>query len=208
MEPMSDEITQLLEGWRKGDRGAEGELLPLVYADLRQLARLEIYRRGQHATLNPTALVHEAYLRLSNQRQSPWKNRGHFFAVAAQAMRQIIVDHARKRLALKRGGGGFDLTLDRQQIAVDDQAEMLVALDQALETLSQLSERLTKVVECRFFAGLTADETAEALGVTRRTVQRDWLKAQALLKQELSLEGGDRAPRGLASQTSEIASRD
>jgi RNA polymerase sigma factor (TIGR02999 family) len=189
------DITELLEGWRKGDRSAEDALLPLVYGDLRQLARLEIYRRGQHATLNPTALVHEAYLRLSNQRRSPWKNRGHFFAVAAQAMRQIIVDHARKRLALKRGGGSYELTLDRQPIAVDDQAEMLVALDQALDTLSRLSQRLTQVVECRFFAGLTAEETAEALGVTRRTVQRDWLKAQALLKQELSGGEGQRPVR-------------
>jgi RNA polymerase sigma factor (TIGR02999 family) len=174
-----------LEGWRRGEQEAVDRLMPLVYADLRHLARREI-RRRHHATLDPTALVHEAYLRLANQQQNPWKNRGHFFAVAAQAMRQIVVDHARKRLAQKRGGGAMDLTLEGRQIAVDDQAEMLVAIDQALEKLSQLNARLTRVVECRFFAGLTAEETAEALSVTRRTVQRDWLKAQALLKQELS----------------------
>ncbi|MCH9648457.1 MAG: sigma-70 family RNA polymerase sigma factor [Deltaproteobacteria bacterium] len=183
---MSSEITRLLEGWRQGDEEASGRLIPLVYSDLRHLARLEIRRRHGNATLDPTALVHEAYLRLSNQSVAPWKNRGHFFAVAAKAMRQIIVDHARKRLALKRGSGQGELTLDEKLIAVDEQAETLLALDQALEKLSQLSDRMTQVVECRFFAGLTAEETAEALGVTRRTVQRDWLKAQALLKKELS----------------------
>jgi len=183
---MSSEITRLLEGWQRGEKDAVDRLMPLVYADLRHLARREIYRRNHQATLNPTALVHEAYLRLESQQKNPWKNRGHFFAVAAQAMRQIIVDHARKRIALKRGGGAMELTLEGKQIAIEDQAEMLIAIDQALTKLSQLNERLTQVVECRFFAGLTANETAEALGVTRRTIQRDWLKAQALLKQELS----------------------
>ncbi len=180
------EITRLLEGWREGDEAASNQVLPLVYADLRRLARRELSRRGRQGTLQPTALVHEAYLRLAGPNERPWKNRGHFFAVAAQAMRQIVVDHARRRLSLKRGGGQHVLTLESDQIAVEDQAELLVALDQALQRLSELNERLTRVVECRFFAGLTAEETAEALNVTRRTVHRDWLKAQALLKQELA----------------------
>lgn len=180
------EITRLLEDWRKGDREASDRVLPLVYADLRKLARRELGRRGRQGTLEPTALVHEAYLRLAGPSERPWKNRGHFFAVAAQAMRQIVVDHARRRLSLKRGGGQYVLTLDSDLIAVEEQAELLVALDQALNRLSELNERLTRVVECRFFAGLTAEETAEALDVTRRTVHRDWLKAQAFLKGELA----------------------
>ncbi len=183
---MSSEITRLLESWRRGDTQAADRLMSMVYADLRKLAGFQIRQRSHNATLNPTALVHEAYLRLSAQRQTPWKNRGHFFAVAAKAMRQIIVDHARRRLALKRGQGQANLTLEDREIAVDENAETLIALDQALEKLSRLSERLTRVVECRFFAGLTTEETAEALEITRRTVLRDWVKAQALLKQELS----------------------
>ena len=179
------EITTLLEGWRRGDKEASDQVLALVYTDLRRLARRELGRRGRQGTLQPTALVHEAYLRLAGPSERPWKNRGHFFSVAAQAMRQIVVDHARRRLSLKRGGGQHLLTLEGDLIAVEEQAELLVALDEALNRLSQLNERLTRVVECRFFAGLTAEETAEALEVTRRTVHRDWLKAQAFLKQEL-----------------------
>ena len=117
--------------------------------------------------------------------QKVWKNRGHFFAVAAKAMRQIVVDHVRRNRAEKRGGGVEALSLEEGQIPVDEKAESLLALDQALVNLSKLSERLTQVVECRFFAGLSVDETAEALGVTRRTVHRDWIKAQALLRREL-----------------------
>lgn len=116
---------------------------------------------------------------------APWKNRGHFFSVAAMAMRQIVVDYARRRQTLRRGGDQQPIDLEESQILVDEQTEMLLALDQALDRLSQLNERLTRVVECRFFAGLSLAETAEALGVTRKTVQRDWLKAQALLKREL-----------------------
>lgn len=187
-----DEITELLRRWQDGDRQALEELIPEVYGELRRLARRELSRPDRsNPTLQPTVLVHEAYLRLDQaSRESgggrTWNNRGHFFAVAAKAMRQIVVDHARKRHALKRGGPQADLDLESQQIAIDDQSEMIVALDQALVQLSQLEERLTQVVECRFFAGLSVQETAAALGVDRRTIHRDWIKAQALLRRQLA----------------------
>lgn len=188
-----DEITELLERWQGGDREAVEQLIPQIYGELRQLARRELSRpdRSRNATLDPTVLVHEAYLRLERASGDEeggyrWNNRGHFFAVAAKAMRQIVVDHARKRHAQKRGGEQADLDLEDQQIAIDDQSERIVALDQALHRLSEIEERLTRVVECRFFAGLSVQETAAALGVDRRTVHRDWIKAQALLKRQLA----------------------
>ncbi len=179
-----EEITQLLQKWQDGDRQALEDLIPFVYRDLHRLAKRELGRRRGPSTLDATVLVHEAYMRLENG-QKVWKNRGHFFAVASKAMRQIVVDHARRSHAEKRGGGVADLSLEEGQIPVDEKAESLLALDQALNNLSKLNERLTQVVECRFFAGLSVDETAEALGVTRRTVHRDWIKAQTLLRREL-----------------------
>lgn len=184
-----EEMTELLERWRGGDKAAAEELMPHLYPELRRLADRQLGRRGSGGfggpTLRPTELVHEAYLRLRQGGRGPWENRAHFFGVAARAMRHIVVDYARRRAAAKRGGGVADLPLDRAQIAVDEQAETLLALDEALGRLNAFGERLTRVVECRFFAGLTAEETAEALGVTRRTVHRDWLKAQALLRRDL-----------------------
>ncbi len=180
-----DDVTALLRRWQKGDREALDSLIPEIYEDLRRLARSTLGGAGG-ATLNPTALVHEAFLRFQRRAGAPWKNRGHFFSVAAMAMRQIVIDYARRRQALRRGGDQQPIDLEESQNLVDEQTEMLIALDQALDRLSQLNERLTRVVECRFFAGLSLAETAEALGVTRKTVQRDWLKAQALLKRELA----------------------
>lgn len=181
-----EEITQLLRRWQQdGDRKALEDLIPYVYDDLHRLAKREIGRRYGPAMLDATVLVHEAYMRLEGS-GSLWKNRGHFFAVAAKAMRQIVVDQARRSHAEKRGGGVADLSLEERQIPIDEKSESLLALDQALENLSKLNERLTQVVECRFFAGLSVDETAEALGVTRRTVHRDWIKAQALLRRDLA----------------------
>ena len=187
-----DEITELLDRWQGGDRAALEKLIPQIYGELRQLARRELSRPDRsNPTLDPTVLVHEAYLRLEKARGDDdsgprWNNRGHFFAVAAKAMRQIVVDHARKRHAQKRGGPQADLDLEGQQIAIDGHSERIVALDQALDRLSRIEERLTRVVECRFFAGLSVQETAAALGVDRRTVHRDWIKAQALLKRQLA----------------------
>ena len=179
-----DEITRLLQQWQDGDRQALENLIPFVYDDLRRLAKRELGRRSGPSIIDATVLVHEAYMRLESGKQV-WKNRGHFFAVASKAMRQIVVDHARRSQAEKRGGGAVDLSLEERQIPVDEKSESLIALDEALHKLSKLNERLTQVVECRFFAGLSVEETAEALGVTRRTVHRDWIKAQALLRQEL-----------------------
>jgi RNA polymerase sigma factor (TIGR02999 family) len=180
------EITRLLVARRQGDREAFEQLVPLVYEDLRQIARRQLARHRAHGTLNTTALVHEAYLKLVDQSRVEVNDRGHFFAIAARAMRQIIIDYARRRSAVKRGGGKVPVSLDKVQIAVDDQAEVLLTIDDALERLTSLNERLTRVFECRFFAGLTEQETAEALDLSLRTVQRDWMKGKAWLRRELS----------------------
>jgi RNA polymerase sigma factor (TIGR02999 family) len=172
-------VTQLLIAYRDGDRDAFDRLVPMVYEDLRRIARRQL-RRGQPGqTLNTTGLVHEAYLKLVDPAKVDWQGRGHFLAVSARAMRQVIIGYARKRSAGKRGGGERPVTLDEAQIAVDEQA------DRALERLGGKDPRLARVVECRFFAGLSEEETAQALGVSLRTAQRDWMRARAWLKEEL-----------------------
>lgn len=162
-------------------------MMPLVYDDLRRIARNRLagHRRGQ---LDTTGLVHEAYLRLVDQTEAPWESRAHFFAVAARAMRQIVVDFARRRRASKRGGSKIRVSLEETEIAVGEEAERLVLLDEALDRLAEVGVRMTRVVECRFFAGLTEEETAQALDVSLRTVQRDWKKARAWLKRETATD--------------------
>ena len=182
------EITSLLIAHRDGDRQAFEDLVPLVYEDLRRIARRQLARHRVSGTLNTTALVHEAYLKLVDQTRVEVNDRNHFFAIAARAMRQIIIDYARKRSAQKRGGGVRPISLDKVQIAVTEQAEMLLAIDNALEKLSSLNERLTRVFECRYFAGLSEQETADALAMSLRTVQRDWMKGKAWLRRELAVE--------------------
>ena len=177
-------VTQLLIAYRDGDREAFDRLVPMVYDDLRRIARRQL-RRGGPQTLNTTGLVHEAYLKLVDPSQVDWQDRGHFLAVSARAMRQVIIGYARKRSAVKRGGGERPVTLDEAQVAVDEQADRLLALDRALERLGARDPRLARVVECRFFAGLSEEETAQALGVSLRTAQRDWMRARAWLKEEL-----------------------
>lgn len=179
-------VTQLLIRSREGDRDAFDALFPHVYEDLFRIAHRQLGRFRPGDTLDTSALVHDAYLRLVDQTHASWQDRGHFFATAARAMRFIIVDHARQRSTQKRGGGVSLLRLDDADVPVNEQAEMLIALDDALTRLAGVDERLARVVECRFFAGLTEVETAEALGVTDRTVRRDWLKARAWLHVELS----------------------
>jgi RNA polymerase sigma factor (TIGR02999 family) len=179
------EITVLLQAHREGDRQAFDRLVELVYPHLRRLARSQLRRGRAGETLRTTALVHEAYLRLADETGIQWDGRAHFFGVAARAMRQIIVDHARARNAAKRGGGKAPLTLDESDLAVEEQAETILLLDTALDKLADLNERLSRVVECRFFAGLTEEETAAALSLSRATVQRDWTKARAWLRREL-----------------------
>lgn len=179
------DVTELLVAFRGGDRDAFDRLLPLVYDDLRRVARRQRWRSHGH-TLDTTSLVHESYLKMVDQEKVDWQDRAHFLAVSARAMRQVIISYARKKGAAKRGAGSIRETLDEGRIAVADQAEQLLALDQALNRLSARDERLVRVVECRFFAGLQEQETAEALGVSLRAVQRDWMRAKAWLKEELS----------------------
>lgn len=175
-------ITDLLQRWHQGDTLALDQLVALVYDDLRNVARRQLKAEGEGHTLTPTAVVHEAYLRLATDQTVAWRNRTHFFAVAATCMRRILVDHARRRLAGKRGGGKVPESLDDPFVIPALPDERLVALDEALETLAQVEPRFARVVECRFFSGLTSEETAEALGVTDRTVRRDWVKARGWLE--------------------------
>jgi RNA polymerase sigma factor (TIGR02999 family) len=175
------------------------QLFPLVYGELRRVAHRQLGAEPAGHTLSTTAVVHEAYLKLAGQPRAQWRDRGQFFAVAAVAMRRILVDYARRHRAARRGGGRQPLALDaldvdtavagqpgaEVQVAATERAETLIALDEALERLAGLNERLSRVVECRFFAGLTEEETAAALAVTARTVRRDWVKAKAWLYEEL-----------------------
>lgn len=181
------EITGLLLELRDGDRSAMDRLLPLVYEELRQIAHRLLLRESTGHTLSTTALVHESYLRLVDQSRVQWADRGHFFAVAATAMRRVLVDYARRHAAAKRGADNRAVPLDAVAATLaDERAEELLAVDDALNRLAKLNERLAKVVECRFFGGLTAEETAAALDVTTRTVERDWAKAKGWLYQQLS----------------------
>lgn len=183
---LSTPPTDVLAGLRSRSDESLDHLLPLVYEELRAMARRQLRAQGRGGTLQTTALVHEAYLKLVDARQDDYSDRGHFFAVASLAMRQIVIDYARQSRAGKRGGEQRHVGLDGVAIAIDEQAEGLLALDLALERLREIDERLPRVVECRFFTGLTEEETAEALGVSTRTVERDWKRARAWLRQELA----------------------
>lgn len=184
-------ITELLNDLRAGRREAFDRILPLVYHELRRAARRELAVRPSD-TLFTTALVHELYLKFSRTPRADWRNRAHFLRAAAVAMRHILVDRARRRAAEKRGGPHRTVTLEDGLVASDSQAESLLELHEALDQLALLDERLARVVECRFFGGMTEQETAEALRVTERTVRRDWVKARGLLYQALA---GDEPPR-------------
>lgn len=160
-------------------------LVPLVYEELRRIAHRQLVARAGHDTLQTTGLVHEAYLKLADHSRGDFADREHFLAVASLAMRHVLVDLAKAQMALKRGGEGHRITLDEERVAVDDQADALLQLDEALSTLAKFDERMAHVVECRFFGGLTEEETAATLGVTVRTIQRDWVKARVLLRRAL-----------------------
>ena len=184
--PDTQPITDLLLQVSIGDQAAMDRLFPIVYDHLRRVAHNALRRENPGHTLGTTGLVHEAYLRLVDQTRVEWRNRSHFYAVAAQAMRRIMVDYARRHRRIKRGGGQRPLRLEEGTISLDERSENLIALDEALTRLAALNPRLSHVVECRFFAGLTEEEIAEATGVTVRTVKRDWAKARGWLYQELS----------------------
>ena len=180
------ELTQLLLAWSKGEQEALERLVPLVYGELRRMASRYMSRERADHPLQTTALVHEAYLRLLDSKQVRWQNRGHFFAVSAQLMRRILVDFARSRRTLKRGEGAPKVTLNEAIHGAAEPSEDLVALDDALQALSAIDQRKAKVVELRFFGGLSVEETADALGVSADTVMRDWKLAKVWLLRELS----------------------
>lgn len=181
----STDVTMLLADLRAGDASVVDRILPIVYDELKGIAHGVLRHERSGQTLSTTALVHEAYFRLVDQTRVQWQDRAHFCAVAATAMRRIVVDYARRRTALKRGGNLQPLPLDEARIAIDDQAALVLSLDQALTRLSSLNERLCHVVECRYFGGLTDKETAEVLQISTRTVRRDWIKAKAWLFKEI-----------------------
>jgi RNA polymerase sigma factor (TIGR02999 family) len=183
--PSPKEVTRLLVGWGNGDQAALDELIPLVYDELRRLAGRYMRRESQGHTLQTSALVNEAYLRLIDQKSVRWQNRAHFFGVAAQLMRRILVDHARSRSRAKRGGGAQMVSL-AGQAAISKEVTEVIALDEALKNLAEMDPRKSQIVEMKFFGGLTTEEVAEVLKVTPRTVEREWRKAKAWLNRAIS----------------------
>ena len=179
------EITRLLVAWKRGDRKAVEALIPLIYPELHRMAKRYMRKERPGHTLQPTAIVNEAYMRLAGRRGVAWQNRAHFFAVAAQSMRRILVEHARSRDAKKRGGMGARHLLDTAVLA-EPRAVELIGLDDALTRLAELDGEQGRIVELRFFGGLTEEETAEVLNVSGRTVHRKWLLAKAFLHRELA----------------------
>ena len=181
-----DLVTDTLLAWRAGDGNAVDRLFPLVYDELHRIAHRQLRHERPGHTLNTTAIVHEAYLDLVDQTRAEWVDRAHFVGAAAFVMRRVLMEYARAHHAAKRGGGLTNLTLDDAVVAAaDERAETLLVIDDALTRLAAVDPRLARLVECRFFGGLTAAETAEVLGVTERTVERDWVKAKALLAHSL-----------------------
>jgi RNA polymerase sigma factor (TIGR02999 family) len=191
MTPGSHEITQLLLAWSEGDSEALDRLAPLVYAELHRLAKSYMRKERARHTMQTTALIHEAYLRLIDAGQVEWRNRAHFFGVASRAMRQILVAMARERGCQKRGGGARQVSLDEAMMIDEGRDEDLVALDEALGALAKIDARKAQVVEMRFFGGLTEEEISAALGVSTETVRRDWRLARSWLRRKLSGEQND-----------------
>jgi RNA polymerase sigma-70 factor (ECF subfamily) len=180
------EVTTLLAAWSKGDQDALNKIMPLVYAELHRIARRAWRQHQQNNTLQPTALINEAYLKLANADNASFQDRCHFFAVASTAMRQILVNHARSRLSEKRGGARGNVSLDEMQPAVHQEAAEIVALHEALDALQAVDPRKSRVVEMRYFGGLSIEETAEALGISIATVNRDWRLARSWLIREMN----------------------
>jgi|ERR1051325_2301595 RNA polymerase sigma factor (TIGR02999 family) len=182
------EVTQLLREWNAGRPEARDQLMRLVYDPLRDIAERHFYREREGHTLQPTALVHELYVRLADQRRVDWQDRVHFFAVAAQVMRRILVDHARRKKSDKRGGDAISITIDTALEVCEERDFDLVALDLALERLGEIFPQQARIVELRFYGGLTIDETAEALGISAATISREWTMARAWLRRAMSVK--------------------
>jgi RNA polymerase sigma factor (TIGR02999 family) len=184
--PGSSDVTGLLVEWSRGDKEALARLLPLIYDECRRIASRQLRHEHRHHTLDPTALVHEAYLRLVDQRQASWENRSQFFGVVAQVMRRILVDHARARYAKKRGGTAVLVSLEAAaEASPDPQVADILAIDEALERLAARDPDQVRIIELRFFAGLSVEETADVLARSPRTVKREWRLAKAWLYREL-----------------------
>jgi len=181
------EVSQLLIEWGRGDQSAFDRLMPLVYDELRRLASRNLRRERLDHSLQTTALVHEAYLKLVDQRHANWRNRAQFFAIAAQLMRRILVDYARSHRAAKRGGDYIKLSLDEAASLSDQKSMDMLALDEALDRLAKLDPQQSRVVELRVFGGLDVEQTAAALGISPRTVKREWSMARAWLHQQLKV---------------------
>ena len=191
MAAAPQEVSQLLVEWRNGDQQALDRLMPLVYDELRRIAGRYMKRERSEHTLQTTALVNEAYLRMVDQKNVDWQNRAHFFAVAASVMRHLLVDHARARGRVRRGADPQQVSLDEAALVSEQKGEEMIALDEALTKLAAIDARKVKIVELRYFSGLSAEETATVLGVSEITVKREWLKAKAWLYRELSQETSD-----------------
>lgn len=186
--PPKGEISELLQAWSNGESGAADEIMPLVYGELRRQARRYLRRERANHTLQSTALVHEAYIRLVGQRDVTWQNRAHFFGIAAEMMRRILVNYALRAACEKRGGEAVTIALDRGTLQVADRSAdiNLIELDEALDRLAELDARQARVVELKYFGGLSIEETAEVLGVSNATVKREWNMARTWLRAELS----------------------
>jgi RNA polymerase sigma factor (TIGR02999 family) len=189
VDQSSHDVTRLLQDWSEGNEGAAERLMPLVYDELRRLADAYLRRERSDHTLQPTALVNEAFLKLVDQRRINWQNRHHFYGIAAQMMRRVLVDHAREHAAEKRGGPRRKVSLEEANIPTGERAAELVALDDALRKLAEVFPRKGKVVELRFFGGFSVEETAGVLGVSDKTVMREWESAKLWLYRELDSEG-------------------
>lgn len=189
--PAPNEITQLLIDWSKGSQDAVEHLFPLVYEELRRLAHHYVTKERPGHTLQTTAVVHEAYLRLIDQRHVQWQNRAHFFAIASQMMRRILITHAQSHAYAKRGGGALKVSIDEAAVLSPERATELIALDEALTSLTAIDPRRSQVVELRFFGGLSNEEIAEVLKISPNTVTRDWNVAKAWLYREMSKEHED-----------------
>jgi RNA polymerase sigma-70 factor (ECF subfamily) len=201
MGSIPGDVTRLLQDLKEGDLAAEAKLIPLVYDELRRLARRYMRHERPDHTLQATALVHEAFLRLTVQRGVSWQGKAHFFGVAAQIMRRILVDHARTRVRAKRGGGRQKVSLDEGALITEARSAELLAINESIDRLSKLDARQARIVELRFFGGLSVEEAAEVTGVSPKTVKRDWSVAKAWLYQDLFTHHGDDSGQMGASQS-------
>lgn len=183
--PSRGDITRLLIVWSNGDLGAFDHLMPMVYDELKRIARSKLRQHGSDRILQPTSLVHEAYIRLVDQTRIEWRDRAHFYAIAANTIRRILVDDYRHRTADKRGGGARDISLSETDAVATEQSVDLLALDEAMEKLAAFDQRQVEIIDMRFFGGLTNEEIAEALGVSVKTVEREWKAAKAWLRSHL-----------------------